>query len=160
MDYPTVFNSYVVLFYPTAMRDLGKIFYPISRELIRAQRHAEGISTGHGVANRHPRTRHFGTATRTMVAARLPRPEWLDWPAIMVAINAHAGELAASDRGSSVDLVDAGTAGTAARHGAKRRCPPQAEWHPLLTLEETCKCVVLLRRVTQAQCFELLLKSA
>ena len=50
---------------------------------------------------------------RAMVAARLPRPEWPDRPMIVVAIDAHTGELAAFDRDSGVDLVDAVTASTA-----------------------------------------------
>ena len=50
---------------------------------------------------------------RAMVAARLPRREWPDTPMIVVAVNAHTGELAAFDRDSGVDLVDAVTASTA-----------------------------------------------
>ena len=50
---------------------------------------------------------------RAMVAARLPRPEWPDRPMIVVAVNAHTGELAAFDRDSGVELVDAVTASTA-----------------------------------------------
>jgi NTE family protein len=50
---------------------------------------------------------------RAMVAARLPRPEWPDRPMIVVAVNAHTGELVAFDRDSGVDLVDAVTASTA-----------------------------------------------
>jgi NTE family protein len=50
---------------------------------------------------------------RAMVAARLPRPEWPDRPMIVVAIDAHTGELALFDRDSGVDLVDAVTASTA-----------------------------------------------
>ncbi len=50
---------------------------------------------------------------RATVAARLPRPEWPDRPMIIVAVNAHTGELAAFDRDSGVDLVDAVTASTA-----------------------------------------------
>jgi NTE family protein len=50
---------------------------------------------------------------RAMVAARLPRPEWPDRPMIVVAVDAHTGELAAFDRNSGVDLVDAVTASTA-----------------------------------------------
>jgi NTE family protein len=50
---------------------------------------------------------------RAMVAARLPRPEWPDRPMIVVAVEAHTGELAAFDRDSGVDLVDAVTASTA-----------------------------------------------
>jgi NTE family protein len=44
---------------------------------------------------------------RAMVAARLPRHDWPDRPMIVVAVNAHTGELAAFDRDSGVDLVDA-----------------------------------------------------
>jgi NTE family protein len=50
---------------------------------------------------------------RAMVAARLPRPEWPDRPMIVVAVDAHTGELAAFDRDCGVDLVDAVTASTA-----------------------------------------------
>ena len=50
---------------------------------------------------------------RAMVAARLPRQQWPDRPMIVAAVNAHTGELAAFDRDSGVDLVDAVTAGTA-----------------------------------------------
>src|SRR3984885_3889370 len=50
---------------------------------------------------------------RAMVAARLPRLEWPDRPMILVAVNAHTGELAAFDRDSGVELVDAVTASTA-----------------------------------------------
>jgi NTE family protein len=50
---------------------------------------------------------------RAMVAARLPRPEWPDRPMIVVSVDAHTGELAAFDRDSGVDLVDAVTASTA-----------------------------------------------
>ena len=50
---------------------------------------------------------------RAMVAARLPRPQWPDRPMIVVAVDAHTGELAAFDRDSGVDLVDAVTASTA-----------------------------------------------
>jgi NTE family protein len=50
---------------------------------------------------------------RAMVATRLPRPEWPDRPMIVVAVDAHTGELAAFDRDSGVDLVDAVTASTA-----------------------------------------------
>jgi NTE family protein len=50
---------------------------------------------------------------RAMVAARLPRPEWPDRPMIVVAVDAHTGELAAFDRDSGVDLIDAVTASTA-----------------------------------------------
>jgi NTE family protein len=50
---------------------------------------------------------------RAVVAARLPRPEWPDRPMIVVAVDAHTGELAAFDRDSGVDLVDAVTASCA-----------------------------------------------
>ena len=59
----------------------------------------------------------FGPAAteqrRAMVAARLPRQQWPDRPMIVTAVNAHTGELAAFDRDSGVDLVDAVTASTA-----------------------------------------------
>jgi predicted acylesterase/phospholipase RssA len=54
-----------------------------------------------------------GQQRRAMVAARLPRPQWPDRPMIVVAVNAHTGELAAFDRDSGVDLADAVTASTA-----------------------------------------------
>jgi NTE family protein len=50
---------------------------------------------------------------RSVVAARLPNHEWSARPMIVVAVNAHTGELATFDRDSGVDLVDAVTAGTA-----------------------------------------------
>ena len=50
---------------------------------------------------------------RAMVAARLPRTEWPDRPMIVTAVDAQTGELAAFDRDSGVDLVDAVTASTA-----------------------------------------------
>jgi NTE family protein len=50
---------------------------------------------------------------RSMIAGRLSRPEWPDRPMIVAAVNAHTGELAAFDRDSGVDLVDAVTASTA-----------------------------------------------
>src|ERR1700678_1225726 len=50
---------------------------------------------------------------RAVVAARLPRHEWPARPMIVVAVNAHTGELAALDRDSGVELVDAVTASTA-----------------------------------------------
>jgi NTE family protein len=50
---------------------------------------------------------------RAMVAARLPRPEWPDKTMIVVAVDAHTGELAAFDGDSGVDLVDAVTASCA-----------------------------------------------
>lgn len=49
---------------------------------------------------------------RAMVAARLPRHEWPEKPMIIVAVNAHTGELAAFDRESGVDLIDAVIAST------------------------------------------------
>jgi NTE family protein len=55
---------------------------------------------------------------RAMVAARLPRHEWPDRPMIVVAVNAHTGELVAFDRDCGVDLVDAVTAATALPGGA------------------------------------------
>src|ERR1700677_3902838 len=50
---------------------------------------------------------------RAMVAARLPGPEWPDRPMILVAVDAHTGQVVAFDRDSGVDLVDAVTASTA-----------------------------------------------
>jgi NTE family protein len=50
---------------------------------------------------------------RALVAARLPRPEWPDRPMIVVAVDAHTGELVTFDRDSGVELVDAVTASTA-----------------------------------------------
>jgi NTE family protein len=50
---------------------------------------------------------------RSLVAARLPRSEWPERPMIVVAIDAYTGELAAFDRDSGVDLVDAVIASTA-----------------------------------------------
>lgn len=50
---------------------------------------------------------------RALVASRLPRPEWPERPMIVVAVDAHTGELAAFDRDSGVDLADAVTASTA-----------------------------------------------
>ena len=55
---------------------------------------------------------------RAMVAARLPRHEWPNRPMIVVALEAHTGELAAFERESGVDLVDAVTAATALPGGA------------------------------------------
>jgi NTE family protein len=55
---------------------------------------------------------------RAMVAARLPSHEWPDRPMIVVALDAHTGELAAFDRDSGVELVDAVTAATALPGGA------------------------------------------
>jgi NTE family protein len=50
---------------------------------------------------------------RAIVAARLPSLEWPDRPMIVTAVDARTGELAAFDRDSGVDLVDAVTASTA-----------------------------------------------
>lgn len=50
---------------------------------------------------------------RATVAARLPLRQWPQKPMILAALNAHTGELAAFDRDSGVDLVDAVTAATA-----------------------------------------------
>ena len=50
---------------------------------------------------------------RAVVAARLPSHEWPDRPMIVTAVDAHTGELAAFNRDSGVDLVDAVTASTA-----------------------------------------------
>jgi NTE family protein len=50
---------------------------------------------------------------RATVAARLPRREWPDRPMIVVAVDAHTGELAVFDRDSGVELVDAVTASCA-----------------------------------------------
>jgi NTE family protein len=50
---------------------------------------------------------------RAIVAARLPRQEWPERPMIVVAIDAHTGELAAFDRDSGAHLADAVTASTA-----------------------------------------------
>jgi NTE family protein len=55
---------------------------------------------------------------RAMVAARLPRHEWPDRPMLVVALNAHTGELATFDRESGVDLVDALTAAIALPGGS------------------------------------------
>ena len=54
-----------------------------------------------------------GRQRRAIVAGRLPRPDWPDRPMIVTALDAETGELAAFDRGSGVDLVDAVTASTA-----------------------------------------------
>ena len=50
---------------------------------------------------------------RATVAARLPCADWPDRPMIVVAVDAHTGELAAFHRDSGVELVDAVTASTA-----------------------------------------------
>src|SRR6202012_3718969 len=54
-----------------------------------------------------------GPRRRALGAPRVPGPQGADRPMIVVAINAHTGELTAFDRDSGVDLVDAVTAGTA-----------------------------------------------
>jgi NTE family protein len=54
-----------------------------------------------------------GEQRRAMVAARLPRHDWPDRPMIVVAVDAHTGELVKFDRDSGVGLVDAVTAATA-----------------------------------------------
>jgi NTE family protein len=71
-----------------------------------------------------------GQQRRAMVAARLPRPEWPDRPMIVVAGDAHTGELAAFDRDSGVDLVDAVTASTALP-GMAPTPPPSAAPSPV-----------------------------
>lgn len=50
---------------------------------------------------------------RALVASRLPRQDWPERPMIIVAVNAHTGDLAAFDRTSGADLADAITASTA-----------------------------------------------
>jgi NTE family protein len=50
---------------------------------------------------------------RATVAARLPRQDWPDRPMLIVALDAHTGELIAFDRNAGVNLVDAVTASTA-----------------------------------------------
>ena len=50
---------------------------------------------------------------RATVAARLPSREWPERPMIVVAVNAHTGEVVTFDRDSGVELVDAVTASTA-----------------------------------------------
>nr|BFE57400.1 patatin-like phospholipase family protein [Dactylosporangium thailandense] len=55
----------------------------------------------------------LGVQRRAQVAARLPRPEWPDRPMVLVALDAHTGELVTLDRDSGVDLADAVTAATA-----------------------------------------------
>jgi NTE family protein len=50
---------------------------------------------------------------RAVVAARLPGHEWPAKAMIVVAVNAHTGELVTFGRDSGIDLVDAVTAGTA-----------------------------------------------
>ena len=49
---------------------------------------------------------------RAIVAGRLSRPEWPDRRMIVVAVDAESGELAAFDRESGVELVDAVAAST------------------------------------------------
>jgi len=50
---------------------------------------------------------------RALVASRLPSQEWPERPMLVVALNAHTGELVAFDRDSGVQLADAVTASTA-----------------------------------------------
>ncbi|KHL05698.1 phospholipase [Sinomonas humi] len=54
-----------------------------------------------------------GGRRRAIVASRLPRAEWPEKPMVVVAVNAHTGELVAFDRNSGVELADAVTASTA-----------------------------------------------
>lgn len=54
-----------------------------------------------------------GRQRRALVAARLPGLEWPDKPMLVVAVNAHTGEVAAFGRDSGVPLADAVTASTA-----------------------------------------------
>ena len=54
-----------------------------------------------------------GEQRRAMVAARLPRPDWPDRPMIVVALDAHTGEVARFDRDCGAALADAVTAATA-----------------------------------------------
>lgn len=59
----------------------------------------------------------FGTEVsekrRAMIAARLPQTEWPVRPVIIVAVNAHTGEVALFDRNAGIELVDAATAAIA-----------------------------------------------
>jgi NTE family protein len=50
---------------------------------------------------------------RAMVAGRMPVAAWPERPMIIVAVRAETGELAAFDRNSGVDLLDAAIAATA-----------------------------------------------
>jgi len=50
---------------------------------------------------------------RAIVAARLPTHDWPERPMIITAVEAHTGELAAFNRNSGVDLIDAVVASTA-----------------------------------------------
>ncbi|WP_426625280.1 patatin-like phospholipase family protein [Leifsonia sp. McL0607] len=50
---------------------------------------------------------------RALVASRLPRQDWPERPMLLVALNAHTGELVRFDRDSGVELADAVTASTA-----------------------------------------------
>ena len=54
-----------------------------------------------------------GAQRRAQVAARLPDPAWPERPMIVVAVDAHTGEVATFDRDSGVDLADAVAASTA-----------------------------------------------
>ncbi|WP_433606118.1 patatin-like phospholipase family protein [Dactylosporangium sp. CA-139114] len=55
----------------------------------------------------------LGVQRRAQVAARLPHPEWPDRPMVLVALDAHTGELVTFDRDCGVELADAVTAATA-----------------------------------------------
>jgi NTE family protein len=50
---------------------------------------------------------------RALVASRLPSQEWPERPMLVVALDAHTGELVTFDRDSGVELADAVTASTA-----------------------------------------------
>ncbi|MCI0158942.1 patatin-like phospholipase family protein [Leifsonia shinshuensis] len=50
---------------------------------------------------------------RALVASRLPSQDWPERPLLVLALNAHTGELVAFDRDSGVELADAVTASTA-----------------------------------------------
>ena len=82
---------------------------------------------------RDPRQRDGGAGC---VAARLPRQQWPGRPMIVAAVNAHTGELAAFDRDSGVDLVDAVTASTAlprpGSHTQHQRHALYQRWRALL----------------------------
>lgn len=54
-----------------------------------------------------------GEQRRALVASRLPGTEWSDRAMVVVAVDAHTGEVAALDRESGIELVDAVTASTA-----------------------------------------------
>ena len=54
-----------------------------------------------------------GEQRRALVASRLPGAEWSDRAMVVVAVDAHTGEVAALDREPGIELVDAVTASTA-----------------------------------------------